>query len=265
MLQNLASELKLRGFSNRTVKAYLYHNQRFLDFIKKNPEEVTQADIKIYLADQIGRTSIATLSLIKSALKFFYDEVLQKNLVDFKTPKREKKLPIVLTKEEVKALIQAASTFKSRLIIKTLYSSGLRLSECLNLKVEDLELEGKIGWVRKGKGSKDRLFILSDNLIKEFKRYLKDYQGRYLFSGSRPLSSRNVQKIIKRAAEKAGIKKNIHPHTLRHSFATHLLDAGIDIRKIQELLGHADLSTTQIYTKVSHEELKKIKSPLDLL
>lgn len=264
-LKNLASELKLRGFSPRTIKAYMYYNLKFLEYIQKTPEEITQDNIKEYLANQIDKNSVATVSLIKSALKFYYDEILNKNIVDFKTPKIEKKLPVVLSREEVKSLIQAAPTRKSKLIIKMLYSSGLRLSECLNLKINDLELDEKIGWVRKGKGAKDRMFILSEKLIKDFEKYLKNHKGLYLFSENKPLSPRNVQKIIKRAAEKAGIKKRVTPHKLRHSFATHLLEAGVDVRKIQELLGHSDLSTTQIYTKVSNEELRKIKSPLDNL
>lgn len=265
MLKNLQSELKLRGFSPRTIKAYIYHNSKFLEYIKKQPQEVDQTDIKAYLADQIDKTSVATVSLIKSSLKFFYDDVLRKGIVDFKTPKAEKKLPVVLSKDEVKALIQAAPTKKSRLIIKMLYSSGLRLSECSNLKIDDLELEEKIGWVRKGKGGKDRLFILSENIIKDFKKYLKKHQGPYLFSNDKPLTPRNVQKIVKRAAVTAGIKKPVSPHKLRHSFATHLLESGTDVRVIQELLGHSNLQTTQIYTKVSMEKIKKVKSPLDEL
>lgn len=265
MLQNLASELKLRGFSPRTVKAYLYYNSKFLEFIEKQPEEITQEDIKLYLADRIDKNSMTSVSLIKSALTFFYDDVLKRNIVNFRTPKLEKKLPTVLSKEEVKSLIAAASSIKSKLIIKMLYSSGLRLSECLNLKINDLELEETIGWVRKGKGGKDRLFILSEHLVKDFKKYLKVNSGPYLFSGDKPLTPRNVQKIIKRAALKAGITKDISPHKLRHSFATHLLDSGTDVRVIQELLGHSNLQTTQIYTKVSLEKIKKVKSPLDSL
>ena len=264
-LKNLASELKLRGFSPQTLRTYLYHNQRFLEFTKKQPEQITQSDVKEYLAHQIDHNSTSTVALIKSALKFHYDEILHKNIIDFKTPKIEKKLPIILTKEEVKRLIQAAPTKKSQLIIKMLYSSGLRLSECLNLKVDDLELDQKIGWVRHGKGGKDRMFILSETLVKDFKKHLKNYSSPYLFSLNQPLNPRTIQQMIKRVAEKAGIKKNVSPHKLRHSFATHLLEAGTDVRVIQELLGHSDLSTTQIYTKVSTEQIKKVKSPLDNL
>jgi len=205
---------------------------------------------------------------VKAALKFYYDEVLKKGIVNVKTPKAEKHLPTVLTRDEVKKLIDGAKTAKSKFIIMLLYSSGLRLSESLNLHIKDLELEEKIGWVRKGKGNKDRLIILSESLIKALNGLKLDLNNdSYLLANKKgqALTARNVQKIVGRAAKKAGIRKNVSPHTLRHSFATHLLESGTDIRKIQELLGHANLQTTQIYTQVSTAELKKVKSPLDEL
>ena len=149
---------------------------------------------------------------------------------------------------------------------RSLRSSGLRLSEALNLKVSDLELEENIGWVRQGKGGKDRMFILSEALTKELKKYIAKQKVKgYLFPNrlGKQLTPNNIQKIVSRAAKVAKINKKVSPHTLRHSFATHLLESGVGIRQIQELLGHANLQTTQIYTKVSTEELKKIQSPLD--
>ena len=147
-----------------------------------------------------------------------------------------------------------------------LYSSGFRLSELINLKVKDIDFNEGVGWVRKGKGSKDRMVIVSKTLLKELKKFVKDKdKNEYIFTNNKnkPFSPRNIQLILKKAQRKSNIGKNIHPHMLRHSFATHLLEDGVDIRKIQELLGHSDLSTTQIYTKVSTKELKKVKSPLD--
>ncbi len=270
MLQKLENELKLRGLSQRTVIAYMLHNRQFLEFCKKQPLEVIEDDVKAYLGHLLGdrKLSPRSAALVKAALKFFYDEVLKKGIVNFRTPKASKHLPVVLTKDEVKKLLDSAKNSKSRLLIMLLYSSGIRLSECINMKANDLELDEKIGWVRRGKGSKDRLIILSTSLIEAVKKHLSRAAGSiYLFTNSKgqPLSARNVQKIVARAAKKAGINKRVSPHTLRHSFATHLLEAGTDIRKIQELLGHSNLQTTQIYTKVSTEELKKVKSPLDLL
>ena len=265
MLEDLVTELKLRGLRPATVKAYLYHNERFLATVQKQPLLVTQQDIKSYLANYLDKATPATASLVKSALRFYYDEILKLNIVTFKSPKPSKKLPVVLTKEEVLDLIEAAPTKKSRLLVQMLYGSGLRVSECTGLKVVDVELDACIGWVRSGKGAKDRMIILSDTIIKSLRTYLKTHQHTYLFSKEMPLSSRSVQQMIKRLAEKAGIKKDISPHSLRHSFATHLLQQGTDIRVIQELLGHEYLKTTQIYTKVTQEQIRKVRSPLDVI
>ncbi|HLC74293.1 MAG TPA: site-specific tyrosine recombinase/integron integrase [Candidatus Nanoarchaeia archaeon] len=265
MLEDLAAELKLRGYSPRTKDAYLYYNTKFLLSIKKTPEEVTQSDIKRYLADLMDNLSPASYMLVKSSLRFLYDEMLKRNFLQFKNPKKKATLPVILSKEEIKLLISAAPTLRSKLIIKLLYASGLRVSECLNLKAVDLELNQHIGWVRSGKGGKDRMFILPESLTKTINQYLKNNAGLFLFGGDKPLTPRNVQLIIKRAAKNAGIAKSVSPHKLRHSFATHLLEAGTDIRVIQELLGHSNLQTTQIYTKVSQEQLRKVKSPLDNL
>ncbi len=267
-LQQLETELKLRNFSPRTIKAYLFYNQKLLAHCNKAPEQVTEDDVKAYLAYMMAdrKSAPSSTSLIRAALKFHYDDVLKKGVVSFKPPKAEKKLPSVLTKEEVKKLIDAAQTKKSKLILEVLYSSGLRLSECLNMKVNDLEIKEKIGWVRHGKGGKDRPIILAEHLIDDLEQYLsKKGPEDYLFTNKagKQLSARNIQKIVKAAARRAGISKKVSPHTLRHSFATHLLDSGTDLRRIQELLGHSSIQTTQIYTKVSTEQLKKVKSPLD--
>ncbi len=267
-LKRLENELRLRGFSQHTINSYVYWNKEFLKFAKKKPEEVSEDDIKSYLAAKISsNVSPKSLVLIKAALKFFYDEVLGKAIVKLKTPKVPRKLPTVLTKEEIKALIKACKNRKHKLILMLLYSSGLRLSELINLKVGDLELDERIGWVRGGKGKKDRIFLISEKLAKILKKYIEKNRKKrddYLFAGRNgKISARAVQKVVKLASKKAGIEKRVSPHTLRHSFATHLLEDGIDIRRIQELLGHANLSTTQIYAHVSREELKKIKNPLD--
>jgi integrase/recombinase XerD len=267
-LQKLENELKLRGFSERTLKMYLFYNQKFLEFVKKNPEEVSEDDIKAFIAKKMEEgTSAKSIVLIKAALKFFYDEVLKRGIVTFKSPKVPKKLPTVLSKEEVKKIMDSIKNEKHKLIVMMLYSSGLRLSELINLKVKDLELDERVGWVRTGKGEKDRMFIISEKLIGELRKLIERKNPEdYVFDGRKgKLSPRSVQKIVATAVKKAGINKKVSPHTFRHSFATHLLEAGENIRKIQELLGHASLNTTQVYTHISKEELKKIKSPLDEL
>ncbi len=270
-LKRLETELKLRGFSRQTSKMYLFYNQKLLEYAGKQPEDITEEDMKEFLASKISDDSLsnASIALIKSSLKFFYTEMLGKNISMIKTPKATKKLPVVLNRKEVKDLIDSTENLKHRLLIELLYSTGLRLSECTNLKYSDLDLDDGIGWVRLGKGAKDRIFIVSDIFKKDLIEY-KDKNGRdgkgFIFTvNGKKMSPRGIQHAIKVSAERAGIEKPVHVHTLRHSFATHLLENGVDIRKIQKLLGHSNLQTTQIYTQVSSEEIKKIKSPLDTL
>ena len=269
MLKKLETELRIRGFSDHTIKSYLIQNRLFLEFIKKDPNNIEEDDIKEYFANlQKNNFSNKTLALKKAALSFLYKEILNKDLLKFKTPKAEKNIPEILTKEEVKSLIDVTKNLKSKLIIKMLYATGLRVSELTNLRLKDLSIDKKEAWVRKGKGSKDRFFKIADLLIKDLEKYISTLKENeeFLFPGkNNTLSTRNIQKIVVKAATKAKISKRVSPHKLRHSFATHLLDQGVDIRMIQELLGHADLSTTQIYTHVSKEQLKKIQSPLDTL
>jgi integrase/recombinase XerD len=250
---------------------YLFYNRKFLEFIKKDPQEIKDDDIKEFLASKISDDSLSnsSIALIKASLKFFYTDMLGKNMSLIKTPKASKKLPVVLTHKEIKDLIDNTENIKHRLLIELLYSTGLRLSECINLQYCDLDLNDGTGWVRLGKGAKDRIFIVSEIFKKDLLDYIekKNAGGKgFIFSiNGRKMSSSGIQHAIKVSAERAGIDKPVHVHTLRHSFATHLLENGVDIRKIQKLLGHSNLQTTQIYTQVSNEEIKKIKSPLDML
>ncbi len=265
MLNKLETELKLRGSSKETIKTYKFYNEKFLNFIEKNPEDVEEEDIKVYLAHLISNDlSNSSISLVKSALLFLYSEILKKK-IEIKTPKISKKAPIVLSKEEIKKMLSIVDNKKHNLIISLLYSTGIRLSELINLKVEDLELNDNIIWVRKGKGSKDRMVIVSEKISEKLKDYLKNKNhSDFVFEGRNgKMSKRNVQKLVSNAAKTAKLSKKVSPHTFRHSFATHLLEDGVDIRKIQVLLGHSNLSTTQIYTTVSKSEIKKIKNPFD--
>src|SRR3989338_5277291 len=188
MLKHLQTELKLRGFSPRTVQTYLYQNQKFLEFINKRAESVQEVDIKEYLGYLLAdkKMTATSVALAKAALKFYYDEILKKNIVTLKTPKLQRKLPEILTKEETRKLLDVLTHTKSRIIVKLLYSSGIRLSECLHLKIEDLELGNKMGWVSAGKGAKDRMFILSEDVSTEILHYVNTQNRRsgYLFQGS---------------------------------------------------------------------------------
>jgi integrase/recombinase XerD len=270
-LKKLNTEAKLRGFSPQTIKMYLFYNEKLLDYTKKEPVDITEDDIKDFLGYKLSDDSVsnATVALIKAALKFYYTEILGRNISRIKTPKRSQKLPVVLSQTEIKNLLDKTENLKHRLIIELLYSTGLRLTECINLKYSDLDLNDGIGWVRLGKGSKDRIFIISDIFKKDLLDYKEkndsDGKGYIFLVNGKKMTYRGIQHAIKVSAERAGIDKPVHVHTLRHSFATHLLENGVDIRKIQKLLGHSNLQTTQIYTQVSSDEIKKIKSPLDML
>ena len=268
-LKKLEDGLKLKMSSPRTIRTYLYWNNQFLDFIKKDPEKVTEDDVRSFIASKVSDASPKTIALIISALKFFYREVLKRDVVKVETPKIPKTLPEVLTKKEIKLLMGSIKNKKHRLILELLYSSGIRVSELTNLKVGDLELTENFGWIRRGKGVKDRLFLIANTTSDKLEKHIEENGKKpsdYLFVGRNgKMSSRNVQKIVKLSAKKVGIEKNVHPHTLRHSLATHMLEDGINIRKIQTLLGHERISTTEIYTHISTVELKGIKNPLDEL
>src|SRR3989338_3732480 len=255
LIEKLATELKIRGFSNKTIKAYLDNNKRFLEFCGKEAGAADESDVKAFMAHLMDRgLKPASVSLAMSALRFLYDEMLGKGLfVKIKMPKLEKKLPTVLSKEEIKKMLDATKNAKHRLLIAFLYSSGLRVSECVSIKIDDLDLNDKMGIVRAGKGKKDRNIILSESLIKSLKGFLeaRNDENPYVFNIiDRPISVRQAQRIVNDSAKKAEIKKRVFCHALRSSFATHLLEAGTDIRVIQELLGHSNLATTQRYTKV---------------
>lgn len=264
-LQQLQSELRLRGLSPLTVRNYSFFVEKFIRHAQKDPSAFSSADAKLYLSSLFEKKSKNTIMLAAAALKFFYTQILKKDFGEIHMPKKDRRLPTVLTPDEVRALIGNADTEKSRLIISLLYSSGIRVSELVNLKVHDINVNDNTGWVRRGKGGKDRLFIMSPILAQGLREYLEGRSHQYVFSKEKPLTTRNIQKIIKLTSARAGINKKVTPHTLRHSFATHLLENGTDIRKIQVLLGHSSLNTTQVYAHVSTEEIKKIQNPFDTL
>ena len=264
-LKTLETEMKITKLSPYTVRNYLDFNKQLLDHAQKNPDEIDEIDIKSFMADRMNEKSSSSVILFLAAIKFAFLTVFKRDpTLGIKRPKNQKKLPSVLTKEEVNLLFNSAKTKKSKLIMELMYSSGLRVSELVKLKSEDLNLQENIGWVREGKGKKDRMIILSKKISKKLARYIEKIPDWvYLFSKEKPLTTRNIQKIIQKVANDAQLHKDVHPHTLRHSFATHLMDSGVDIRKIQFLLGHASIATTQIYTHLSQEQIKSIKNPLD--
>ncbi|MCH8945601.1 MAG: tyrosine-type recombinase/integrase [Nanoarchaeota archaeon] len=269
-LEKLKIELKISKNSEYTIRNYLRANQELLDFCNKQVDELEEDDVKAYMAKNLSDKASSSIIVFLSSIKYAFSNILKKDITQgIRRPKRERKIPAVLTKDEVRKLFDATPTKKSRLMLELTYACGFRVSELINLKVSDLDFNEMIGYVRQAKGKKDRIFNIPKFLEKRLEKQCKKQQENnqeFLFTGPKgKLTDRNLQKIVRVVAKKAGINKEVSPHTLRHSFATHLLENGVDIRKIQELLGHADLSTTQIYTHISTEELKKIPSPIDSL
>ena len=271
-LKRMEQELLIAGYSDQTTKMYTLYVEDFLAHARKGPLECAREDIVSYMAllKQERHVANSTLGLVLAALKYFFHGVLHHKIAeDIKTPKKAKTLPSVLTREEVRSLFKAVSNRRDRLMLEFLYSTGCRVSECVKLKVDDLDFLEGIARVRGGKGNKDRIVVLSKKWTVEIKKYLnrKKVKSAFVFSkkNGKPLTTDLVERVVRAAKETAHIAKEVTPHTLRHSFATHLLESGESIRKIQELLGHASLNTTQIYAHVSLQELKKVESPLDRL
>ncbi|MAG91829.1 hypothetical protein CMO83_04080 [Candidatus Woesearchaeota archaeon] len=260
-----------RGLSPRTIKTYDHCVGTFFKECNKEPKEVKKKDVIDFLDKLIEKNSAgSTLNVYLNALNFFYREILNRKLmIGIRYSKTPKKLPIVLTKDEIKKLIYSISNSKHKLIVKLMYSTGLRVSELVNLKVKDLEFDKNYGWVRKGKGSKDRLFIIANNLKEELKHFISNKEinhESYLFKGFKNhLSVMSVYRIIKSAAKLSKIQKNVHPHTLRHSFATHLVEDGYDATSVQPLMGHNSVQTTLMYLHIASPSMISVKSPLDSL
>lgn len=263
-------ELRRRRYSERTIITYVYCLEKFLSWCKKPINRITKKDVAAFL-ELKNKKGFAgnTLNVNLMAIKFYFEEILGRKMwIDIKYSKVPKELPEVLSKEEVKKLIDSTKNLKHVLIISLLYSAGLRVSELVNLKVKDLNLEMKHGFVRNGKGGKDRIFILSDNLIKPLKRLIENEfleDKDYLFKSNRnkKYSLRTIQKIVDNSAKSSGLKRKIHPHTLRHSFATHLIENGYALENVQSLLGHKSPETTMIYTHIASPTLINTRSPLD--
>ena len=262
--ESLEREMKIRNFSAKTIKSYLYAVENFLKYAKNR--ELNENTVKDYIVYLLKSKNPSSVSLSLSAIKFFFECVLRQK-ISIPNPKKNKPIPEVMTISEIKKLIEATSNIKHRMIIKLMYGCGMRVSELTSLKKDDFNFSEGLIHIRLSKGRKDRFVKIPDSMKQELKDYSNLNGDDVFFPSSRggKLTTATIQKIIKNSAKKAGIKKNIHPHTLRHSFATHLLEQGIDLRIIQKLLGHSDIKTTQIYLSVSNQTIKNVKRPLDSL
>ncbi len=272
LLRRVTEEIKLKGYSPKTNKAYFGHIKRFIRYYRqKKMNELSNEEIREYLLSLINDTqcSEAYLDQVISAIKFLFINILKKPdlVVNVHRPKKNKKLPKVLSEEEISRLFNSVSNKKHRLILQITYASGLRVSEVVRLKLENFDFDRKLIHIKQGKGKKDRYTILSQVVINNLKEYIRFMEpNEWLFPGAKPgthINERSVQKVFDKAVAKAKISKKVTVHTLRHSFATHLLERGTDLRYIQELLGHASTKTTEIYTHVTRGKLSNIQSPLD--
>jgi len=262
LLKKLEENQLLRNYSKETIKGYLLHVGKYLKFAET--KGINQETAKEFVLLQLKKKEPASVGHIVFALKYFFKEILSQKL-DIPNPKRNKKIPEILTKEEIKSMIDLTLNIKHRLIIKILYGCGLRVSEIINLKKEDINFNENLIHIKLAKGKKDRFIKIPESLKKELESYCNLLNGEVLFPSNQgsKLTKKTIGKIVENAAKKAGIKKRVYPHLLRHSFASHLLEQGTDLRIIQKLLGHSDIKTTQIYTHISQASIKNIKSPLD--
>ena len=271
----MVMKMELKNFSKRTIQIYLFHMKKFVKYFGKSPDQLRQAEVEQYLHSFYGnKKSISNLVQAYSSLKFFYTEVLGQGEVVEKIlrPKTERKMPIVLSLPEVKRVIDNVKSYKSQTVLMTIYSAGLRLSEALSLKIKDIDSSRMTIRVEQGKGRKDRYTILSKVLLDRLREYYRAYrppEGKieYLFSGKdgKLINGPTIQRAFNESKKKAGITKAATVHTLRHSFATHLLENGCDIFTIQSLLGHSSINSTKVYLHIQNSIKSKIENPLDSL
>lgn len=273
-LKKLNDELRLRNYSPKTIKSYLYCVTEYL-YAEQNNFDLVDIDfIKQFLLSKIDKgASSQSVNQKLQAINFFCRNVLKFNgKIDIKFAKTPSKLPIVLSRDEIQLVLKAINNEKHNLMVAIAYSGGLRVSEVINLKAKDINLAELTIHIKGAKGNKDRITVLPEKLVKHIEKLiLSKNLNDYVFSSERgaclpvrqgKLTERTAQKVFETALKKSGIKKEASFHSLRHSFATHLLENGVDVRYVQELLGHANIRTTQIYTKVTNPKLKNIKSPL---
>ncbi|HDH31357.1 MAG TPA: integrase [Candidatus Wolfebacteria bacterium] len=269
-LEKTENLLRLRNYSPKTIKSYLFYIHEYLVFAKKKNLKNKNKAIELFLLEKqkLGK-SPQTINLALNAIKFLYRDALKlKEKIDFKCAKRSQKLPIVLSRQEIEKIIYQIKNSKHKFIVSLGYAAGLRVSEVINLRIKDVDIEELTIHIKDAKGKKDRITIFPKKLKMEFQNLTAGKENNDLvFESNRggKLTASTAQKVFQRATRKAEIKKDATFHSLRHSFATHLLENGVDVRYVQELLGHQNIRTTQLYTQVTNPSLKKIKSPLDNL
>jgi site-specific recombinase XerD len=271
--QRMLDDLRVRNYAAKTQTMYIQRVAEFAGHFGRSPDQLTTEDIRTYLVHLVGtkRVSWSAFNQTVCALRFLYKVTLGRGdlVPDIPFPRAVKKLPTVLSTDEVLRLLRAVRQPKHRVVLMTIYSAGLRISEALALKMSDIDSERMVIHVRQGKGRKDRTVMLSPQLLEVLRMHVRRVRPReWLFPArlrEQPLNASAIQRSCAEACKAAGLDKHATVHTLRHSFATHLLEAGTDLRLIQTLLGHNSIKTTAIYTHVSAQRLHATPSPLDRL
>ncbi len=272
--EKMSEDLRLRGCAPSTCESYLGCVRAFAAYHRRSPDQLGESEIRKFLLHLESRkASSSTLNVYVCALKFLYRVTLGRPELAEKIPRPRRivqRLPDVLTGTEIERILDSIASLKHRAIVMTAYGAGLRVSEVCALRIEDIDSQRMVIHIRQAKGKRDRFVMLPERVLHALREYWRTERPRhsFLFPGGVPgrcISVSSVQKALNRAAERAGLTKRVSPHVLRHSFATHLLELGTDLRVIQTLLGHGSLRTTLRYTRVSRSHLQKTPSPLDVL
>jgi site-specific recombinase XerD len=268
----MINDMKLRRFALGTQKLYVYAVKDLARYYHRSPDLIREEEVHVYLLylQEEKKLEWGSCNCMAAGLNFFYKTTLKEKNINFKIPKRKqtRKLPTIFSRSDLIKLFDATDSLRNRMILTTAYSAGLRVSEVVSLKPEHIESNRKLIRVEQGKGNKDRYTLLSDKLLKDLKVYWKRYHPKeYLFyptgNPHKPLTKNMAWKIFNKAKQKAGLKRGKGIHSLRHSFATHLLEDGVDLYSIKTFLGHSSISTTMIYLRLTANGIKKIKSPFD--
>lgn len=271
--QRMLEDLQIRQYSPTTIRLYLSSVAEFAKHFRKSPDQLGPEHIRQYQLFLIKEKQACQSTCIQfvSAARFFYTHTLHRKIeierIPF--PRRQRKLPLILSRDEVKALLEAPAKLRTRTVLAVLYGSGVRVSEAIQLKPGDIDARRNVLWVRQGKGRRDRQTLLPAKLLDLLRQYWRVHRpGEWLFPATdckRPIPPKTIYLACRSAAQTAGIKKPVHPHSLRHAFATHLLESGTNLRTIQILLGHANLETTARYLQVADVAVRSTASPLDSL
>lgn len=271
--QRMIDEMRIRNYSPHTITAYVSAVYRLATYYNRRPDRLSRDEIRDFLVDLVQEKQVSWpyYQQVLAALRFFYRSVVRQGEVveDIRGPRTEKRLPVVLSQAEVARFFHAMPSLKHRTALMIAYGAGLRISEAISVRLSDVDRERGVLRVRQGKGKKDRYTLLSPALLAMIDRYCWAAQPEDLLFTTRwkdrPITDSTLQRACKAAQQAAGLDKDVTPHTLRHSFATHLLEAGTELRVIQVLLGHASPRTTAVYTHVSTDMIGKTRSPLDSL